>query len=239
MIIRTRKNSPSSLPAHRRFRSALRIEELESRHLMSATTSLDNLRLDTTTYSSENILVRWEANAQIGTGNRKFLDLQSGLYRVGIHPGETVDQALKYFQGLPGVDYATPDYEVRLERTPNDPSFANGSLYGMTKIDAPTAWDNSTGSESMIVAVIDSGVDYNHPDLAQNIWTNSGEIPGITSITTKTGSSTIFTATISPTTTATRWTTTDTARTLPERSAQSETILSVLSASIGTSRSWR
>ena len=58
--------------------------------------------------------------------------------------------------------------------TPNDPSF--GSLYGMSRIQAPAAWDISTGSRSVMVAVIDTGVQYNHPDLAQNVAVNVGEV---------------------------------------------------------------
>ena len=45
-------------------------------------------------------------------------------------------------------------------------------------IDAPEAWEISKGSKDIIVGVIDSGVDYNHPDLAPNMWVNTGEIPG-------------------------------------------------------------
>ena len=52
----------------------------------------------------------------------------------------------------------------------NDPQI--GNLWGMTKIDAQDAWGISTGSKSVVVAVIDTGVDYTHPDLAANIWTN-------------------------------------------------------------------
>ena len=59
--------------------------------------------------------------------------------------------------------------------TPNDTQY--GALYGMTKISANLAWDISTGSTSSVVAIIDTGIDYTHPDLVDNIATNSREIP--------------------------------------------------------------
>lgn len=62
--------------------------------------------------------------------------------------------------------------------TPNDPGFVGGDLYGLDKIDAPDAWNITTGSASVIVGSIDTGVDYTHPDLMNNIWTNIGEIAG-------------------------------------------------------------
>src|SRR5262249_25193134 len=58
---------------------------------------------------------------------------------------------------------------------PNDPSF--GQMYGLAKIQASTAWSTTTGSRSIAVADIDSGIDYSHPDLYLNVWINQHEIP--------------------------------------------------------------
>lgn len=78
------------------------------------------------------------------------------------------------------VEYCSPDFEITIADTvSNDPHYT--SLWGMSNeqgIAAPQAWDLTTGSEEIVVAVIDTGVDYNHPDLAQNIWVNNGEIGG-------------------------------------------------------------
>ena len=64
----------------------------------------------------------------------------------------------------------------QLSSVPGDPQY--NQLWGMNAIDAPDAWNVSTGSSSVVVAVIDTGVDYTHRDLAANIWTNPGEIAG-------------------------------------------------------------
>lgn len=60
-------------------------------------------------------------------------------------------------------------------RTPNDPYLSD--LYGLSKMDAFSAWDLTTGSSSVVVAVIDTGVYYNHADLAGNMVVNASEIP--------------------------------------------------------------
>jgi len=107
------------------------------------------------------------------------------VYKVKVND---VDEALSLFNDNPDVEYAEPNYIVNvLETFPDDPDFNN--LYGLhntgqtggsldADIDAPEAWDISTGSNEVIVAVIDTGVDYNHPDLAANLWVNSNEISG-------------------------------------------------------------
>lgn len=73
----------------------------------------------------------------------------------------------------PGVEYVEANTVIRLENTPDDPQL--GSLWGMEKISAEAAWEISTGNRDVVVAVIDSGVDYNHPDLKDNYWFNPGE----------------------------------------------------------------
>lgn len=77
------------------------------------------------------------------------------------------------------ASFCEPDYKVSINASANDPLFSQ--LWGLSAsqgIDAPRAWDKSTGSAAVVVAVIDTGIDYNHPDLQANVWSNPGEIPG-------------------------------------------------------------
>lgn len=78
------------------------------------------------------------------------------------------------------VLYATPLMSFRKLTTPNDVGYA--SQWNMYEAGwgchAEGAWDQRTSSSSLIVAVVDSGIDYSHPDLLQNIWVNTDEIPG-------------------------------------------------------------
>ncbi|HAP61694.1 MAG TPA: hypothetical protein DCR93_20065, partial [Cytophagales bacterium] len=71
---------------------------------------------------------------------------------------------------------ANYDVEVIPGGTPNDPSY--GQQWGWPAINAAQAWELETGHTSVVVAIEDQGVDYNHPDLNGNMWTNTGETPG-------------------------------------------------------------
>lgn len=71
----------------------------------------------------------------------------------------------------PDVIYAEPDYVVTKLGTPNDTYYS--SLWAMPKIGAPAAWNSTTGSRSVVVGVVDTGIDYTHPDLAANVWSTT------------------------------------------------------------------
>src|SRR5262249_24965189 len=145
-------------------------------------------------YDSSTILVRLQSgpidpNALgiPGAVAARPLGLVPGLWEIQLGAGTSAAVALSVSQSSPVVQSASFDYRLRLSQIPNDPGFGdqwalnNTGQTGGTPdadIDAPKPWDVFTGSAGTIVAVIDTGVDYRHPDLAANMWTNPGEIAG-------------------------------------------------------------
>jgi len=107
-------------------------------------------------------------------------------YQLRLPKRLTVPAAIAFYSRQAEVEYAEPNYLAYIDAIPNDPKF--NEMWGMNNtgqtggtpdadIDAPEAWEIATGSEAIVVASIDSGVDYNHEDLAANMWKNPGEIP--------------------------------------------------------------
>ncbi|MBA4116278.1 MAG: S8 family serine peptidase, partial [Rubrobacter sp.] len=99
-----------------------------------------------------------------------------------------VREAISRYEASPDVEFAEPDFVLKPSQTTsaNDPRYP--SLYGLNNtgqnggtadadIDAPEAWNATTGDPGTVVAVIDEGVDINHPDLRNNIWVNPDEVP--------------------------------------------------------------
>ncbi len=87
------------------------------------------------------------------------------------------------------IRFAEPDFIVRTLATPNDPSYLDGSLWGLNNtgqsggsndadIDAPEAWDTRSDASSVLVAVIDTGIRMTHEDLKNQLWKNPLEIAG-------------------------------------------------------------
>ncbi len=101
----------------------------------------------------------------------------SRFYYVDYSSPVDVFAAAEELSALAEVQYAEPQFIYPLSETslftPNDPSF--GSQWGLTKIQAPLAWDITQGDTSVVIAIVDSGVETGHPDLAVNIWNNPGE----------------------------------------------------------------
>jgi thermitase len=92
--------------------------------------------------------------------------MQKGLnriYKLKVDEKADLAQVIRAFKSSPYVEYAEPNYIAHVFRIPNDLYWS--SQWGMTKIEAPAAWDITTGSDSVTIAIVDTGVDLLHPDL--------------------------------------------------------------------------
>lgn len=100
------------------------------------------------------------------------------MERVTIPAAANAEAVARAFSNHPEIEAAQPNFirEAVSVASPNDPYYVNGNLWGLTKISAPTAWSAfGAGSDTVVVADIDTGVNYAHPDLAPHMWTNPGE----------------------------------------------------------------
>ncbi len=156
------------------------LDTLESRTLLSlevpSPPDFGLLRVSAGLYEPDRVLVRYRADAlDVPAGDQPAPTLMPELRVVRLTAGTSVSQALADLRDDPRVLEASPDYVMSVDALPNDPRY--GSLYGLSVIAAPAAWDVTTGSAGVSVAVIDTGIDITHPDLYLNIWLNQGEIP--------------------------------------------------------------
>ncbi len=118
---------------------------------------------------------------------------QLGILLLSVAEGQELEK-IEELKRHPLVEYAEPNYVVQIAHTtieaephysppitavwPNDPYFFNGAQWNLAKIEAPAAWDTTTGSQKVVIAIVDTGVDLDHPELKDKLWTNPGEIPG-------------------------------------------------------------
>lgn len=120
-------------------------------------------------------------------------DRRAATQLIHLNQSLTVEEAVSRASADPRVEYAEPDYFVYATDTiPDDPFFKAGQMWGLAQascqfcskptpnIDATRAWDITKGSDDVIVAVLDTGVDLQHEDLSPNAWVNPspGALPG-------------------------------------------------------------
>ena len=108
-----------------------------------------------------------------------------GLEVLDLPAGTSVTEGVQLAQSLPQVEYAEPNFALSAAANPNDPMFNDMWSLGLASgngqssgIGTPRVWNLTTGSPNVTVAIVDSGVDGSHPDLAPNMWSNPGETPG-------------------------------------------------------------
>ncbi len=109
----------------------------------------------------------------------------SNIHVLKLPDDRDMEKLAEEYQKDENVIYAEPNYYLYADVIPNDPDFPqqwglhNTGQYGLADadIDAPEAWDLETGGSSVIIAIIDSGIDMSHEDLDGKIWTNMGETP--------------------------------------------------------------
>lgn len=177
-----------------RQRIATGPERLESRALLAA----DLATVGTRQFQWDGRLVEAVADAWIVraaepsatsltlAADWRAVSLGEGFFSVTT-PGAAPADVASWAAATAGVATIEPDYVITSAAVSNDPSF--GQLWGLSNtgqsgglrdadIDAPEAWDMTTGSRSVVVAVIDTGIDYTHRDLAANAWRNPGEVAG-------------------------------------------------------------
>jgi len=148
-------------------------------------------------YAPDSVLVKFNqaaspaqkrnARALINAEKIRTYSLVQGLEHMQLGRGQSVEKVIEILQQLPFVEYSEPDYVLHTDT--NDTYFYlqwglhnTGQKIRYTygnfdaDIDAPEAWAITTGDPVFVVAVIDTGVEYNHEDLINNIWRNPGEI---------------------------------------------------------------
>lgn len=135
---------------------------------------------NTNDFAPDKIFVKFKVGTDENTklivhGNRggfvinEFPDIGVQVVRV---PAGKVQQKVAEYQRERMIEYAEPVGRARVALTPNDNYYRSGYQWGLAKIEASSAWGTTTGSANIKVAILDTGIDQNHEDLADKIVAN-------------------------------------------------------------------
>ncbi len=151
-------------------------------------------------YVPGEVLVKFKSGTSIVVMNKlhgalgaaKIKDIRHlGIHRMKLPEDVKVEEAVQIYRNDPNVEFAEPNYIVKTSAIPNDPGYSlqwglnnTGQTGGTSGADihAQAAWDVTKGSNNIIIAVVDTGVAYDHPDLSGNIWVNTAELNGLPGI---------------------------------------------------------
>ncbi|MCR9197113.1 MAG: S8 family serine peptidase [Planctomycetaceae bacterium] len=165
------------------------VESLEPKQMLSGVSLSSEITAPET--SSSEILVKFEDgfdveavfSSQATLPGPFVIDHLGGgfdgderLFEISVNSTTDTAALLDHYNGLPFVDYAEPNATYALKATPNDAQRA--TQWALDYVDAAAAWDLATDSSAITVAVIDNGIQTDHPDLRDNLWRNTDEIPG-------------------------------------------------------------
>jgi subtilisin family serine protease len=119
--------------------------------------------------------------AKMSAESRRRLESLASIKLVQFPRNLDMEYFARKISALPDIEYAEPVYISRFCLMPNDPFFNPDSSRAqqayLSFIHAPEAWDIARGDTSVVIAIVDSGTDWNHHDLRDNLWTNLSEIP--------------------------------------------------------------
>ncbi|MFH1053217.1 MAG: S8 family serine peptidase [Candidatus Woesearchaeota archaeon] len=151
----------------------------------------NNLEISKNYYVPGEVIVKYKDNV-IGNGNEILVydelliydyiekpvgseEIGKGVQTFNYKFDEDVDvlEIINEYESMPEVEYAEPNYLFEIHLVPNDPSYS--SQYSMPNINVEEVWNFTVGNKNTTIAIIDTGVDWDHPDISYNIWNNTDE----------------------------------------------------------------